>query len=100
MGNGMAERFNKTLLQMLEADYSIHGKLLQHTKQSKYLGATLTNNLSWNTHIDRITKKASNTTAFLSRNLSSCPKATREACYKTFVRPQVEYAATVWDPHT
>ena len=27
-------------------------------------------------------------------------KERKDTCYKTFVRPQVEYAATVWDPHT
>ena len=58
------------------------------------------NTLSWNAHIDTITKKANNTTAFLRRNLSTCPKEVKDACYKTFVRPQVNYAATVWDPHT
>ena len=40
------------------------------------------------------------TTAFLWRTLSTCPKTVKEICYKTFVRPQLEYAATVWDPHT
>jgi len=84
----------------IPAEYTIHDRKLAHTKQSKYLGAILTNNLSWNAHIDMVSKKANNTTAFLCRNLSSCPRSTKEACYKTFVRPQVEYAATVWDPHT
>ena len=50
--------------------------------------------------MDTMTKKANNTTAFLRRNLSSCPQHIKETCYKTFVRPQLEYAATVWDPHT
>ena len=43
---------------------------------------------------------ADNTTAFLRRNLSTCLKKVKDTCYKTFVRPQVEYAATVWYPHT
>ena len=47
--------------------------------------------------MDTVTKKANNMTAFLRRSVSSCPQQT---CYKRFARPQLEYAATVWDPHT
>ena len=46
-----------------------------------------------------MTKKANNTIAFLRRNLSSCPRQIRATCYKSLVRPQLEYASTVWD-HT
>ena len=49
---------------------------------------------------DTVTKKANNTTAFLHRNLSNSPQHIKDNCYKTFVRPQLEYAATVWAPHT
>lgn len=38
--------------------------------------------------------------AFLQRNISPCPRQTKVLCYKALVRPLVEYACTVWDPHT
>ena len=85
---------------IISATYHIHNIQLKQAKRAKYLGLTFSNTLSWNAHIDTITKKANNTTAFLRRNLSSYPKEVKDTCYKTFVRPQVEYAATVWDPHT
>jgi len=47
-------------------------------------------------------KKANSTRAFIHRNTRSCPrkvKATATA-YTSFVRPQMEYASTVWGPHT
>ena len=47
-----------------------------------------------------MTKKANQNTAFLRRNLSSCPKDVKAKCYKSIVRPQLEYASTVWDPVT
>ena len=47
-----------------------------------------------------VTKRANQTISFLQRNLSSCPKDIKEVSYKTLVRPQLEYAATVWDPST
>ena len=36
---------------------------------AKYLGVTIDNTLSWNSHIDIMAKKANNTTAFLRRNM-------------------------------
>ena len=37
---------------------------------------------------------------FVRRNLRVNSKSAREKAYKMLVRPKVEYAATVWDPHT
>ena len=62
--------------------------------QTKYLGITFSNNLSWNDHIDKATKKANNTPAFSSRNLSSYPQTIKKKKYTTLVRPQEEYSAT------
>ena len=84
----------------IDTNYIIHGKELGHTKNAKYLGVLISDNLSSNAHVDTVTKKANNTTVFLHRNPSSCPQHIKETCYKTFVRPQLEYAATDWDPHT
>ena len=84
----------------IDANYTIHGKELGHTKNAKYLGVLISDTLSRNAHVDTVTKEANNTTAFLRRNLSNCPQHNKDTCYKTFVRPQLEYAATVWDPHT
>ena len=37
---------------------------------------------------------------FVRRNLKSKNTSLREKAYKAIVRPQLEYAAPVWDPHT
>jgi hypothetical protein len=71
-----------------------------NTVHAKYLGFTFSNNLSWNKHIDNITKKANATCAFLRRNINSCLRQVKAQCYTTLVRPNLEYAATVWDPYT
>ena len=52
-------------------DYNIHGKILTHVPHAKYLGLTFSTNLTWNKHIDNITKKAKSTCGFLRRNISS-----------------------------
>ncbi|KAI8498978.1 WD repeat-containing protein 44 [Branchiostoma belcheri] len=51
------------------------------------------------THIGNIVNKASKTLGFLRRNLKACPKRIREIAYFTLVRPIVEFASPVWDPH-
>ena len=81
----------------INAQYSIHGQVLQMTDKAKYLGITIDSKISWGPHVNNITKKATNTLAFLRRNISSCPRNIRETSYKSLVRPQVEYASTVWD---
>ena len=36
----------------------------------------------------------------LWRNLRHCPPKIKEAAYKSYVRPKVEYCSDIWDPHT
>ncbi|MCW4309772.1 MAG: hypothetical protein N0E61_16330 [Candidatus Thiodiazotropha endolucinida] len=69
-------------------------------KGGKYIGVTISDNLSWNSHVEITTKKANNSLAFLRRNLSSCPQDIKVQSYQTLVRPILEYASTVWDPYT
>jgi len=84
----------------IQADYSIHGHQLALAKTGRYLGVTLASNLSWKPHVDSRTKSFNNSLAFLRRNLSSCPKDIKLQCYKSLVRPVLDYASAAWDPHT
>ena len=85
--------------QKLPFPYSIHGHTLEDVKEAKYLGVTITDDLTWSSHITNITKKANKTLGFLRRNLVIGSKKTREQAYKAFVRPVLEYCSPVWDPH-
>ena len=79
-------------------DYSIHGYSLQAVQEGKYLGVTLQGKLSFTPHINNIVKMATTTRHFLQRNLRGCSKDVKDTSYRTFVRPLMEYASTVWDP--
>ena len=72
--------------------YQIHQTTLRSTDQAKYLGVTITPDLSWKCHIDSVTKKANSTMAFLRRNIRSSPPDAEAKAYKTYVRPIFEYA--------
>ena len=78
-------------------EYTIHDQRLNTTTKAKYLGITIDSKLTWAAHIKTTTQKANNTLAFLRRNISTCPQHLRMTAYKTLVRPQLEYAATVWE---
>ena len=84
----------------IQSSYYIHDQQLNTTDTAKYLGVHLKNNLNWTDHIKAVTKKASGVSAFLQRNIRPCPRKTKALCYLTLVRPILEYACTVWDPHT
>ena len=83
-----------------EFNYTLHNHILEVTKDSKYLRATFSSDLSWTNHINNISAKANRTIGFLRRNIHSCPKEVKAAAYTTLVRPSIEYASSVWDPHT
>ena len=84
----------------LPTSYNIRGHTLEVANSAKYLGVETDSELSFNSHVDSICKKANSTRAFLSRNFSKCSRNIKEACYTTYVRPIAEYAASSWDPHT
>ena len=82
-------------------NYQISGTVLKSVSEHPYLGVHLSSNLSWNTHIAEITKKATNQLNFIRRNLSKCSTKVKSVAYTTLVRPHLEYAPSVaWDPHT
>ena len=84
----------------IETKYFLHDTMLDSVSSAKYLGVTISDDLSWSTHIDNITKSANQTLGFLKRNIRVHNKDLKSVAYKTLVRPQLEYASTVWSPHT
>ena len=84
----------------LQTKYHLHGCVLESVPSAKYLGVTISEDLKWSEHINNITKKANQTLGFLKRNIRVHNKDLKSTAYKTLVRPQLEYASTVWSPHT
>ena len=63
--------------------YSLKGQYLEAVNTANYLKVDLSNNLSWNSHIDRTAKKANSMLGFLRRNLRINTSDTKTAAYKT-----------------
>ena len=101
--------FNPSKCQVIQAtkarvpiptSYSLHGQTLKTVSSARYLGVDIASSLSWNTHVDRVASTANRTLGFLKRNIKSKSPYIRKCTYQTLVRPQLEYASSVWDPHT
>ena len=75
--------------------YTLHGISLKETDSAKYLGVTITKDLSCSKHINQITTKANHSLNFIKRNIQTNNPKLKESAY---VRPFVEYAASVCDP--
>ena len=68
------------------ASYTLEGTDLENVESIKYLGVTITSDLSWNTHVSNVCTKVNRTLGFLRRNLYSCPQEVKEAASKGLVQ--------------
>ncbi len=84
----------------IKHNYILHGQILETVSNAKYLGMDFSTDLNWTHNINRITNSANRTLGFLKRNITTKNEKVRELAYKTLIRPQVEYASTVWSPYT
>ena len=84
----------------INATYRLHGLVLETVTCARYLGVDISSDLTWRSHVDRVTGSATKTLNFVRRNIKTKNPSVREMAYNTLVRPQLEYAAAVWDPHT
>ena len=80
--------------------YKINEHTLQRVDSIKYLGLTISHNLSWSPHIATIVGKANTVLAFFQRNFTQCQRDLKVKCSLTYIQPIVEYAATVCSPYT
>ena len=77
----------------------LNGTVLSQVTSYKYLGVTITHNLSWKPHILSICNKTRNLIGMIYRKFYRHSKlSTLLRLYLTILRPNLEYACVVWDP--
>ena len=82
------------------SEYLLHGHILESVGGSEYLGVEISDNLSFNNHIQKICTSASRSLGLIKRNIRTKSPAIHEMAYTTLVRPLVEYSSSVWSPYT
>ena len=80
--------------------YTLHDNAVHEVTHAKYLGVVIDSKLSWSEHIKQVTNRANKVKGFLQCNLYNCPMSIKTNCYKSMIKPIVEYACTIWAPHT
>ena len=55
----------------VKSRYFMHNQELESVDAAKYLGVTISKDLSWNTHINNITSTANKTLGFVKRNVAT-----------------------------
>ena len=83
----------------IDTSYTLHGHTLEVVQSGKYLGVTVNNRLSWDEHVQNTSGKGFITLGFLRRNLGRSTPKVKATAYTALVRPILEYASTVWNPH-
>lgn len=81
------------------SNYHLNSIPLEAVSFYKYLGVHITNNLSWKRHIEHITSKANRMLGYIKRNFALTSSPLKKQLYVTYIRPNLEYASSVWDPH-
>ncbi|KAK2184468.1 hypothetical protein NP493_265g01010 [Ridgeia piscesae] len=84
----------------IDNPYIIHNETLRAVPVATHLGIDISNNLSWNPHINKIVNKANSKLGFIKRNLKSIPQSIKTYAYWSLVHPHLEYCCPVWDPYT
>ena len=80
--------------------YFLHNNQLEVVTSTKYLGVTISQDLSWNKHISNVASKANKTLGLVKRNIKISSPSIKELAFNSLVRPITEYSAAVWDPYT
>jgi hypothetical protein len=80
-------------------DYKISGCVLKRVNKFNDLGVTLSDDLTWNEHIQSCLKKANKRLGLIKRCTGyNCSVKTKLRCYVSLVRPLVEYNTVMWWP--
>ena len=79
---------------------SLNGNILDVVPTFKYLGVLISSDLSWSKHIQGVCSKARKILGLLYRRYYQySDSSSLRQLYLSLVRPHLDYAAQVWDPH-
>ena len=78
---------------------SIFGNTLECVYDHEYLGVSISHDLCWENHSNKITKEANKTLLLLHHTLSPCSREIKSRAYQALVRPKLEYTAAAWNPY-
>jgi len=73
--------------------------MLETSDTSRYLGVSITDNLTWSRHTAITTGKVNRVLGFLRRNINDYSTKVKTISYTTMARPTMEHASAAWVPY-
>lgn len=83
----------------ISSNYIVNVEIIKTESNVKYLSVMMSSDLTWKAHVDMIDLKAVRMLNFIRQNFWQGSSKIKENLYFTFIRPCMEYASIVWDPH-
>jgi len=80
-------------------EYKLYGKDLRKTECEKDLGVYIDSDMKFSSQIAAQAKKAYKVLGMIKRNFECSNKDIFQILYSTLVRPHLEYAVQLWNPH-
>ena len=77
----------------------IDNQRIEQVSSFKLLGVTVTQDLSWSTHIGNVCSRAKKTIGLLYRLFGKAGPTTLSHLYKVMVSPLLDYSSAIWDPN-
>ena len=85
----------------IHSDLHLNNNILALTSEFRDLGLVTDCNLSWSTHIDKISNKDNKILGLIKRTCKGFQDvSTLRTLYLALVRSQLESCSVVWSPHT
>ena len=78
----------------------IDTELLPVVTQTKFLGITIDNQLTWNEHINNIIRKISINKILIGKSRNLMTPTAKRNIYYAHIYPHLAYANTIWSGHT
>ena len=106
VSNGMKLNVNKTKVMriscsrknIVEPVYLLNGAHIESVLQTKYLGVIINTKLSWDDHVEYITRRANRLLGLITSMPSGLATSALLALYKSLVLPILEYGLPAWNP--
>ncbi len=90
---------NFSLSSSTSSSYSIGNDSIKPVNKQRDLGITITNNLSWSSHIKDICSKAYRSLFLVKRTIAiTSPSHIKKSLYLSLVRSQLSYCSQLWRP--
>ena len=84
----------------MHPDLLLNDTKLTEVNNHKHLGLTISNNMSWSSHINEILAKAEKRLSLMRRSKHNLPRSCLDKLYKSMILPLLDYCDVNYDSCT